>query len=176
MPEHEIWKDIPGYEGSYQASSLGRIRSVDRCITQKSRYGLPVTRKLKGRVLRPSGSKKDPHLFVALGHGKNGSTVHSLVAATFLGPCPPGCEVRHLDGDPLNNRIDNLAYGNRSENILDVYRVGKRWRKLSLPEIQNIFRRSREGEPCKALAAEYNVSENTVYKIRKGDYKSCQVV
>lgn len=48
----EVWKVIPGYEGLYQASNLGRIRSKDRTIAQVSRYGTPIERKLKGRILK----------------------------------------------------------------------------------------------------------------------------
>jgi hypothetical protein len=50
--------------------------------------------------------------------------VHQLVAAAFLGPRPDGLEVRHLDGDPLNNAVSNLAYGTRLENIQDKKRHG----------------------------------------------------
>lgn len=117
----EEWRDIPGYEGKYQASNLGRIRSLDRRVP--CCHG--ATRLVQGRVLKPAGSKRDPHLYVVLGHGASGSLVHKLVALTFLGPRPAGYDVRHLDGNPLNNRADNLAYGTRTENILDVYRLGR---------------------------------------------------
>jgi hypothetical protein len=58
--------------------------------------------------------------------------VHVLVAAAFLGPCPDGQEVRHLDGDKLNNCLDNLIYGTRSENNLDTVRHGHH--KKGLPK------------------------------------------
>ena len=64
MTNLEIWKDIPGYEGRYQASTYGRIRSVDREITQLGRGGQPFTRRLKGRILRPAATKKKGPAFI----------------------------------------------------------------------------------------------------------------
>lgn len=162
--ETEVWKDIPGYEGKYQASNLGRIRSLNRRVN----IGHGATRLLQGRVLKPAGQKTDPHLSVVLGHRAAGSTVHSLVARTFHGPCPPGQEVRHLDGNPLNNRADNLAYGSRTENILDVYRVGKAWRKLTIEQVQDIRQRLRAGERGVDLAREYGVGQSCISAIKTG--------
>lgn len=132
----EVWRDIPGYEGRYQASNLGRVRSLDRYV--KCARGGKGTRLLKGRVLRPAGQQSDPHLRVVLGHKAPGSCVHTLVALAFIGPRPEGCDIRHLDGNPLNNHADNLAYGTRTENILDVYRIGRAWRTLTAEQVQTI--------------------------------------
>lgn len=171
MPE--IWRDIPGYEGKYQASTYGRIRSLDRIITEKSKLGKPFTRKLKGRILRGAGSKRDPHLYVVLGHGAQGSPIHQLVAHTFLGPQPPNSDVRHLDGNPLNNCIKNLAYGSRAENILDVLRIGRAWRKLTYSQVQEIYNRLSKGETGASLAREYGVSDTIICAIRKGRVFKC---
>lgn len=172
----EVWKDIPGFEGSYQASSLGNIRSLDRTVVQVGRWGRPFSRKLKGRVLRPASSRRDPHLYVVLRHGAPGSPVHQLVAAAFLGPCPDDCEIRHLDGDATNNRVENLRYGSRTENILDVYRQGRAWRKLTLDEIREIYVRAHNGETGSALAREYDVAPCTVSAIKVGRYASCNII
>ena len=160
----EIWRDIPGYEGKYQASNLGRVRSLDR------RVGIchGATRLMRGRILKPAGSKRNPHLYVVLGHGAPGSPVHQLVARTFLGPCPTGQEVRHLDGDPLNNRADNLAYGTRTENILDVYRVGGAWRKLTVDQVLEIRNRLQNGERGIDLAREYGVGQSCISAVKTG--------
>ena len=167
----EVWRDIPGYEGKYQASSLGRIRSLDRTITQIGRWGRPFTRKLKGQVLRPAANKYNPHLYVVLSRGL-GSPVHQLVAAAFLGPRPEGFDVRHIDGDATNNNVENLCYGSRTDNILDVYRQGRAWRKLTLEEILDIRDRVLSGETGAALAREFGVSPATVSAIKVGRYKS----
>lgn len=162
----EIWKDIPGYVGKYQASSHGRIRSVDRyvpCGNQGKGRKL-----LRGRVLRPAGQKTDPHLRVVLGHKAHGACVHTLVALTFLGPRPEGADVRHLDGDPLNNRVDNLSYGSRMDNILDVYRVGRPWRTLTVSDVLAIRARLNNGEKGSVIAKDFGVTQACISSIKTG--------
>lgn len=162
----EIWKDIPGYEGKYQASSLGRIRSLDRQIGTPGTVGCKF---MKGRVLRP-GPTNSGHLYVVLGHGAAGTPVHQLIARTFIGPRPEGTEVCHNDGDPTNNRADNLRYDTRTNNILDVFKNGKHWRKLSLKDVREIL-----NEPSTvtgaSLAKKYGVSQTTISRVRLRRYK-----
>ena len=167
----EIWKDIPGYEGKYQASNLGRIRSIDRPIGIPGKKGF---KNLKGRVLRP-GPTKSGHLYVVLGHGAAGSPVHQLIALTFIGPRPDGTEVCHNDGDPTNNRADNLRYDTRTNNILDTFKIGKRWRKLSLEDIKAILQEPKTAT-CSALAKKYGVSSTTISRVRLRRYRSCQLI
>lgn len=162
--KREEWRDIPGYEGRYQASDLGNVRSLDRRVNVC--YG--ATRMMKGRVLKPAGCKKDPHLYVVLGNGQAGTPVHKLVALAFLGPRPEGQDVRHLDGNPLNNRADNLAYGTRTENILDVYRQGRAWRKLTVEQVLDIRARLQRGEKGRDVAKAYGVSETHISAIKTG--------
>ncbi len=118
----EEWRDIPGYPG-YQASSLGRIRSLDRLDTLPGGFA----RKRKGRILR--GNKS---------HGKQGYLVytpsvnsvvttvsgHRLVMLAFAGPPKAGQIIRHYDGDGSNNSITNLRYGTHKENEADKERHG----------------------------------------------------
>lgn len=111
----ERWLPIPGYEGYYEASDLGRIRSLPRSF-----------RKSYVRVLRPY-TRKDDHLMVALSvNGRSKShLLHRLIALTFIGPQPsPRHEVCHNDGNPANNRPGNLRWGTRGENVLDTVRHG----------------------------------------------------
>lgn len=163
---NEIWKDIPGYEGRYQASDMGRIRSVDRFVS--CGQGGRGSRLVRGRVLRPAGQKTDPHLRVTLGHKANGTPVHTLVALTFLGPRPHGADIRHLDGDPLNNSASNLEYGSRTDNILDVYRIGRPWRTLTVTDVQDIRARLESGEKGAHIAKRYGVTESCVSAIKGG--------
>lgn len=129
----EIWKDIPGYEGWYQASNMGRIRSVDRLVRGVCHHtGKAFYRKAKGKILRPVRYCKCGHVSVVLGHGAAGSPVHRLIMKTFAGEAPEGMEVLHKNGDPTDNRLENLRYGTRTENILDVYRQGKNGGSCSL--------------------------------------------
>ena len=165
----EIWKDIPGYEGRYQASTLGNIRSVDRIVyAQYKRTGKTVKKQLKGRLLKPGRFCPCGHLSVVLGHGANGSSVHQLVMLTFVGAAPKNQEVRHKNGDPTDNRLANLEYGTRTENILDVFWQGKKWRKLDIEDVEQIRFGLCCGIPGKELAQMYQVSPTTISSIKRG--------
>ena len=119
---NEIWKDIPGYEGRYQASTLGRIKSLERLVPSKNyATGKPFLRTVPERILRPGKHCKSGHMSVVLGRGVSGKPVHQLVMLTFVGPPARGQEVLHNNGNPADNRLDNLRYGTRRENILDVF-------------------------------------------------------
>lgn len=124
--DSEIWKDIPGWEGFYQASSLGRIRSLDRVVTRASshRGGYKFLR--RGRVLSPSLHRKQGYLKVCLRDGASQKTpyVHSLVCRTFHGRRPDKHDVAHGDGDKTNNRADNLRWATRKENVADRWLHG----------------------------------------------------
>lgn len=161
----EEWRDIPGYEGKYQASSEGRIRSLDRYV-RVTPHGIEAKRKIKGRILRPGRFCKNGHVSVVLGHGSAGSPVHQLVALTFLGPKPEGTEVCHKDGNPLNNRVDNLRYDTRTQNILDVYRQGRAWRKLTIEDVRKIRKMLSDGLSGVEISKRCGVSQDCVSKIK----------
>ena len=122
MPAVEQWKPVHGYEGIYEVSSHGRVRSVDRTVTRSDGQ----VRHLEGKVLRAALSKRGGYPIVSLyAHGKNKMRyVHSLVAEAFIGTRPEGMEVCHGDGDPNNNHVENLRYGTQSDNELDKVRHG----------------------------------------------------
>lgn len=164
MRTEEIWKDIPGYEGKYQVSDWGNVRSLDR-IGYRHKDGKAFKVTLKGRVLRP-GPTKSGHLYVMLGRKTHGIPVHQLVAKTFIGPRPKGSDVRHLNGNPADNRLENLAYGSRTENILDVYKDGGRWRKLNLEEVKQIKARIAAGDMQAQIARDFGISACTVGNIK----------
>lgn len=167
--EEEIWKDIPGFEGRYQASNQGRVRSLSRKVTGKNPYtNKPFIRTVKGRILKPARYAKRGHVSVVLGHGENGSPIHQLVMLAFVGPKPNGKEVLHRNGNPTDNRLTNLHYGSRSENIIDVYYQGKKWRKLSVDDVINIRHELLRGVSCKELAQRYGVAIGTISNIKVG--------
>ncbi|PGZ46440.1 HNH endonuclease [Bacillus anthracis] len=108
------WRDIPGYEGIYQASITGQIRSVDGKKTHSVLHG---TRIWKGRVLKQKVSK-DNSCRVTLWKDKKEKTwlVHRLVALTFI-PKPEGKDyINHIDGNRLNNDVSNLEWCDYIEN------------------------------------------------------------
>jgi hypothetical protein len=166
MSVDEEWREIPGYEGRYAVSDLGRVKSLSREVS----VGNGHTRTMRGRILRP-GSSASGHLSLPLGRDENGkisrgSPVHRLVLLAFVGLCPEGQECRHLDGDPTNNRLSNLTYGTRSENIIDVLRQGGVWRKLSVEDVLEVRRRLVAGETGRSIAKEFGVAECTISAIK----------
>jgi hypothetical protein len=100
----EKWKAIPGFEGLYEVSDQGRVRN-------------------QTRLLRPSKQQRG-HMLVALGATAQ-RYVHRLVLEAFVGPASDGMECRHLNGDPADNRLCNLAWGTRLENFADRTRLGE---------------------------------------------------
>lgn len=99
----EEWRTVVGYEGLYEVSSYGRVRSLDRYV--KSSYG--AYRLHKGKVLSP-GVRPDGYLVVSL--QEKMFRVHRLVAGAFI-PNPDGLPaVNHIDEDKTNNRVDNLEW------------------------------------------------------------------
>lgn len=109
----ELWKDIQGYEGMYQASTLGFVRGLHR--TRKGKSGTEC--QLKGRVLVYSKNNRG-YLFVIL--CKNATTkghlVHRLVAGAFLSNPSSLAEVNHMDFNKENNNISNLEWCSRQDN------------------------------------------------------------
>jgi NUMOD4 motif/HNH endonuclease len=110
----ERWAPIPGYEGLYEASTLGRIWSIHRPGVGKT-----------GRILKqPLNASRYPFVNLSKGGKTWPWTVHRLVMLAFAGPPPPGQEVRHKDGNRANPALSNLEYGTRSENVRDTLRHG----------------------------------------------------
>ena len=147
----EQWRDIPGYEGRYEVSNMGRVYSHMR----------------GGRVLRP-GTMSSGHVSVSLGK-YNSKCVHELVLIAFVGPRPDKCEARHLNGVPNGNRLDNLEWASRGENSQDKkWHKGGANQKLSGVEAAEIKYRLDNGEKGTVLAKEYGISSSTVYAIKAG--------
>lgn len=117
----EIWKAIPGYEGYYEASNLGRIRSIERVVP----HGRHGTCKQKSKVLKPAfDDHKYLRVALSMGDAFRTYTVHRLVALTFLGPRPEGNQINHKSGIKTDNSVENLEYCTHSENCLHSYRIG----------------------------------------------------
>lgn len=117
----EQWLPVVGYEGLYEVSDLGNIRSLDR-VTQTPSGG---QRRYYGKLLKPAVLRKG-HLMVFLyrsGQSKP-TLVHRAVLTAFIGECPDGMECCHRNDDPQNNRLENLYWGTRSQNQLDRARNG----------------------------------------------------
>jgi hypothetical protein len=128
----EEWRAVVGFEGSYEVSNLGRVRSVDRIeIWVRTIRGQQIIgeRKFKGKLLTPT-AKAAGHMHLSLGRG-NRVYVHHLVLEAFVGPAPARHECLHWDDHPENNRLDNLRWGTRAENLADFERnYGRRQRGI----------------------------------------------
>ena len=125
----ERWLPMAGYESLYEVSDLGRVRSLDRI----SRTIQGAFRRHRGRILRPrTGPRGYSHVTLyragpdPVRKRQTVQTVHVLVLEAFGGPRPgPTYEGRHLDGNPDNNALVNLAWGTRQENWEDRRRHGR---------------------------------------------------
>lgn len=122
MSVEEEWRPVAGFTGFYEASNLGRIRSLDR--ERRGRWG--SARKIPGRVLKGYPTRGG-HLRITL-HGEGATRsrqfIHRIVAEAFI-PNPDGLEmVLHYDDNPLNNNVSNLRWGNHQSNMQDMIRNG----------------------------------------------------
>ena len=169
FPEDERWVDIPGYEGMYQASDRGRVRSYPRVIersdgTVEHRVG----KLLHARVNRKKGN------YQQVGLCKDGKCktfyVHSLVALAFIGIRPDNCVICHANGNPQDNRVENLRYDTQSENMRDNVRIyGKQSSgKLTAKDAAEIRRLHEEGMSYRQLANKYGVVKGTIGHVLNG--------
>ena len=124
----ENWKAIPAWEGWYEVSDCGRVRSVDRKVVARHPSGPSIPRLFKGRVLRAavSGNGYPMVSLTRPGAKRECRYVHALVLEAFIGPCPQGLEVCHNDGKKPNNKLDNLRYDTRKANSDDTAKHGNR--------------------------------------------------
>lgn len=171
----EIWKDIPGYEGRYQASTEGRVRSVDHVETCTPRNGMrSYTRFKKGQVLSAClGS--NGYAYVGLRKKQNSENadfcpVFHLVALTFLGLRPEKADICHKDGDKSNNRVENLRYDTKTENRIDLYRQGGKYGKLTVEQAIEVKRRLLQGESQNSIARLYGISRTAVRYIKREEH------
>lgn len=122
----ERWKDIDGYEGFYQVSTFGNVRSIARTIRcDSSRWGVGRNITIKSRNLLLA-TKDNGYLIATLSiHGKHRSHyVHRLVANAFIENPENKGEVNHMDGNKKNNRQDNLEWNTRLQNTTHAYETG----------------------------------------------------
>ena len=128
----EIWKDIEGYEGLYQVSNRGRVKSLSRKVKNKNGY-----RVKKESILKPKPNGKGYHIvgLYIKGISKN-FTIHYLVLSSFIPNTFNKRTINHIDSNRTNNRLDNLEWATHKENtkhgfvfgnmdMNDYIRIGK---------------------------------------------------
>ena len=116
----EMWKDISGYEGLYQVSNFGRVKSLPRTVRTRSGTGERSERIISG------GTYSNDYNFVCLrknGFNRNHS-IHRLVAEAFI-PNPSNLPtVNHIDGNKQNNYVENLEWCTQGENLKHAIKIG----------------------------------------------------
>lgn len=123
----EVWVPIAGYEGLYEVSDLGRVRSLDREVATLGPRNR-TSKRLRGKLLSQTLNKGTGYLSVSLsrdGRVRRKDT-HTLVARAFCDGEMPGMEVNHDDGVKGNNRADNLEWVTSSRNNEHAYFIGLR--------------------------------------------------
>lgn len=170
----EIWKDIPGYEGKYQVSNFGRVKSLARTMPHKL-HGKWFVRE---RILKqfPVGNSGNQYLGVFLHKGcgeQHIFRVHRLVADAFIAKVPGKPEVNHKDCDKTNNYADNLEWVSGKENSRHAWAHGRcnnvGWRKHAVKNIDTgeLF------DSVMAACAKYNVTNKAIYQAAKNPNLRC---
>jgi len=120
----EEWRPVVGYEGLYEVSSLGRVKSVPRFVKSKNQHS-KYTRMAAGGALSPRAD----HQYLRVNLYKHGTprrvTVHRLVLEAFVGPKSGDVQCCHNNGDCTDNRPENLRWGTFRENMADRDKHGK---------------------------------------------------
>lgn len=171
----EEWRPVVGWEGLYEVSSLGRLRSIARTIVQGSRWGGTISYEKRGAVLRPGRTPGGYRTVNLYDNNRRYCTyVHALVLEAFVGPRPSGSQVRHLNGVDAGDGLANLAYGTPTENCADKKRHGTQTfgethgtHRLTEAEVRGI--RAAPGFH-KDIAARYGICKGHVGDIRARKY------
>lgn len=169
----EIWKDIKGYEGLYQVSNLGRVKSLSKTV--RSAIQKCGTRTTVDKIVRQAKISSG-YYRVGLSNNKvhKGYLVHRLMAIAFI-PNPDNLEqVNHKDGNKLNNSLDNLEWVTRSENAIHSFKLGLSYQAKAIAI--NVY-----SYPEKVFIKRFNnmlaasvftkVNRSNIYHILKGKCK-----
>ena len=172
---NEIWRPVPDYEGLYEVSNLGQIRSVGRDVSN-NRGGL---RYMPDLVLTPHiNAKRGGYRSVTLSKDGSKKTVylHLTVPSVFVGPRPsPEMEGCHGDGDPSNNRLDNLRWDTPVNNAADrklhgtqVHGENSNKAVITADQVREIRRRAAD-ESFTRIASDLGISRQQVARIARGE-------
>lgn len=166
MERNEIWKPIPGFNDSYEASSIGRIRSVDRRSFNGSF--------LKGKIMCQNTNFKNGYLTVMLAeNGKSKAKLsHRMIAMAFIDNNEGKKTVNHINGIKTDNRVENLEWASYSENMRHAINTGlatnfiNSFRKMDKEMANEARNRLSLGERPMDIARDFNVPKDCIYNLR----------
>jgi hypothetical protein len=173
----DVWRNVENFEGLYQVSNFGRVRSMDRYVTRKQ-SGRNL---IKGRTLSAAaGKRRYPRVTLCDGERKEPWLVHRLVAIAFLEPDDSRPQVNHKDGDRHNNHVSNLEWCTHAENMRHAGTVlgvmggrsgpGEKCpaAKLTDTDVARIKSRLLLGEAIKTISLDYPVGPAAISDIKAG--------
>ena len=162
---NEEWRTIPG-TGHYSVSNFGRLRSEPHEIFNK---GCNSMMKVKGKILKLRKDKNGYLVTTGYINGKfKNIFAHSAVLLAFVGPRPKGMEVRHLNSNPIDNRLENLTYGTKSENMKDAVKLGTLVFSRTKLTKEDIIAIGRDKRTITDISRAYGICDATVINIKKG--------
>ena len=175
----EIWKPIPGFEGYYEASNLGRIRSINEINVFVRKDGKEIRRKHNCKILKPIFDGKKFYLQVSL--SKNGVSkrylIHRLIAKTFIDNPLNLPEVNHKDEDKTNNCVSNLEwcdhkynnnYGSKKTSSNGENNSMNKFPEEVIREVKKLYIPKDKEFGATALSKKYNMSITHIVAIAKG--------
>ena len=161
-PGKEIWKPIPGiFSDRYSVSNLGRAKS-------EKNSGV--------RILKSCcGSNGYPKLTLCIDNTMYNFSVHVLVAELFIGDRPSGCDINHINGIKTDNKVSNLEYVTRKENIQHSHMLGLQTQfgeghhlsKISETDVVKIREAAKRGETMTKIGANFSISRTAATLVVK---------
>jgi hypothetical protein len=172
LSNNETWKPVSGYDGYYEVSSNGRVRSLDRIIDH------PLVQVRHGKMLKQTPNHKG---YMRVSLNKNGNKkqefVHKLVAQSFIYNIKRNPQINHIDGNKLNNNVENLEWCTNKENCQHAAKLKLRSpikgsshhnTVLSEEQVIDLKQKRKEGWSYLRLMSFFNITKNNVASICTG--------
>lgn len=174
------WLPVVDYEGLYEVSDQGRVRSLPRTIRQMSRWGTMMDRRVRGCLLKPCHSGSGLYFVVSLARDgvETSARISRIVLTAFVGPVPsPEHQSAHGNGNRLDNRLINLRWATPAENTGDrvdhgTSPVGEQnpAAKISASQVSEIRAAYRAGQLTQVeLARAYGLGQSHISRITRGE-------